>query len=161
MKIASVTELKKEFNHLSREDLVELLNKLIKFNKENKEFVHYLLLESDFEENYIEKIKEEIVEEFKGLDSRSWKTMKKPIQRILRLLKKYIKFSINPKTEIELLLFFCEKLRFYKTAINRNPVIYNIYSRQINSINKALEKLHEDIQFDYSEEIEIAMEVLN
>lgn len=161
MKIASVTELKKEFNHLSKEDLVELLNKLIKFNKENKEFVHYLLLESDFEENYIQKIKEEIAEEFKGLDARSWKTMKKPIQRILRLLKKYIKFSKSPQTEIELLLFFCEKLRLYKTALNRNPVIYNIYSRQINSINKALEKLHEDIQFDYKEEIEIAMEVLN
>ena len=161
MKIASVTELKKEFNHLSNEDLIELLNKLIKFNKENKEFVHYLLLESDFEENYIQKIKEEITEEFKGLDARSWKTMKKSIQRILRLLKKYIKFSKSPQTEIELLLFFCEKLRFYKTAINRNPVIYNIYSRQINSINKAIEKLHEDIQFDYKEEIEIAMEVLN
>ena len=161
MKIASVTELKKEFNHLSNEDLIELLNKLIKFNKENKEFVHYLLLESDFEENYIQKIKEEITEEFKGLDARSWKTMKKSIQRILRLLKKYIKFSKSPQTEIELLLFFCEKLRFYKTAINRNPVIYNIYSRQINSINKALEKLHEDIQFDYKGEIEIAMKVLN
>jgi hypothetical protein len=161
MKIASVTELKKEFNYLSKDDLVDLLNKLIRYSKENKEFVHYLLLESDFEENYIQKIKEEVNDEFKGIDTRSWKTMKKPIQRILRLLKKHIKFSKNPQSEIELLLFFCEKLSFYKTALNRNPIIYNIYNRQIISINKALEKLHEDIQFDYREEIEKAMEVLN
>ena len=160
MKIASVSELKKEFNHLSNEDLIELLNNLVKFNKENKEYVHYLLLESDFEENYIQKIKEEIGNEFKLIDARSWKTMKKSIQRILKLLKKYIKFSKKPQTEIELLLFFCEKLRVYKTAMNRNPVIYNIYVRQVNTINKSIEKLHEDIQFDYREEIEEAMTIL-
>jgi hypothetical protein len=82
MKISSVSELKKEFNHLSTIELVELLNNLIKFNKENKEYVHYLLLESNFEANYIQKIKDEIEIEFKSIDARSWKTMKKSIQRI-------------------------------------------------------------------------------
>ena len=111
MKVASVSELKKEFNHLSTIELVELLNNLVKFNKENKEYVHYLLLESDFEANYIQKIKDELEVEFKSIDARSWKTMKKSIQRILRVLKKYIKFSKQPQTEIELLLYFCDKLR--------------------------------------------------
>jgi hypothetical protein len=160
MKVASVSELKKEFNHLSTIELVELLNNLIKFNKENKEYVHYLLLESDFEANYIQKIKDELEVEFKSIDARSWKTMKKSIQRILRVLKKYIKFSKQPQTEIELLLYFCEKLRGFKTALNRNPVIFNMYVRQVNTINKALVKLHEDIQFDYKEEIEIAMSII-
>jgi hypothetical protein len=161
MKISSVSELKKEFNQLSNNEMIELLNNLVKFNKENKEYVHYLLIESDFEDNYIQKIKEEVGEEFKSIDGRSWKTMKKSIQRILKVIKKHIKFSKKPQTEIELLLFFCEKLRVYKTAMNRNPVIYNIYVRQVNAINKALCKLHEDIQFDYREEIEEAMKILD
>ena len=106
MKVASVSGLKKELVQQSKEDLVELLNAFIKYSKENKELLNYLLFEADFEENYIAKIKEEIGEEIDKIDSRSWKTMKKSIQRILRLLKKYIKYSKKAETEIELLLFY-------------------------------------------------------
>jgi hypothetical protein len=160
MKISSVSEVKKELNNFSKEELFELLQKLIKFNKENKELTHYLLFEDEYEEGYIQKIKEEITIEFARIDKRSWKTMKKTIQRILKLIKKYIKYSKKPETEIQLLLFFCEKLREYKISFTRNPIVLNIYIRQINAINKALLKLHEDIQFDYKEEIELASSVL-
>lgn len=160
MKIASLSEIKKELNQLTDNELIDLLHKLSRYSKENKELLHYLLFETDFEDNYIEKIKEEITLEFSGIDKRSWKTMKKSIQRILRLLKKYIKYSKKPETEVELLLFFCRKLREIKSAINRNPIVLAIYTRQINAIKKAMTKLHEDIQFDYKEELELAESIL-
>ena len=106
MKIASVSELKKEFKHLENDELIELLSNLMKYSKENKELLNYLLFEADYEENYISKIKEEISIAFQNIDSRSWKAMKKPIQRILKLVKKYIKYSKKPETEIELSIFF-------------------------------------------------------
>jgi len=156
MKTSSVSALKKELFQHSKEDLAELLNTFIKYSKENKELLHYLLFEADFEENYILTIKEEVGIEFDGIDSRSWKTMKKSIQRILRLLKKYIKYSKKPQTEIELLLFFCMRMRDLKIPLHRNPIILNIYKRQLNAIDKALLKLHEDLQYDYLHDIEEA-----
>ncbi len=160
MKVATISGLKKELIHQSKEDLIELLNTFIKYSKENKELLNYLLFEADFEDNFIAKIKEEIGEEFNKIDSRSWKTMKKSIQRILRLLKKYIKYSKKAQTEIELLLFFCQKMRDMRIPLNRNPIIVNIYKRQLNSINKALLTLHEDLQYDYLEEKEKAESVV-
>ncbi len=161
MKTSSASALKKELFQHSKEDLAELLNTFIKYSKENKEFLHYLLFEADFEENYILTIKEEVGIEFDGIDSRSWKTMKKSIQRILRLLKKYIKYSKKPQTEIELLLFFCIRMRTLKIPLHRNPIILNIYKRQLNAIDKALLKLHEDLQYDYLHDIEEANTVID
>ena len=161
MKTSSVSALKKELFQHSKEDLAELLNMFIKYSKENKELLHYLLFEADFEENYILSIKEEVGLEFDGIDSRSWKTMKKSIQRILRLLKKYIKYSKQPQTEIELLLFFCMRMRALKIPLHRNPIILNIYKRQLNAIDKALLKLHEDLQYDYLHDIEEANAVID
>jgi hypothetical protein len=161
MKIASVSVLKKELVHQSKEDLVELLNTFIKYSKENKELLNYLLFEADFEENYIAKIKEEIGEEFDGIDSRSWRTMKKSIQRILRLLKKYIKYSKKAETEIELLLFFCQRMNALRIPLSRNPIILNIYKRQLVAMDKALLTLHEDLQYDFKEGIEKANEVVD
>lgn len=161
MKTSSVSALKKELFQHSKEDLAELLNTFIKYSKENKELLHYLLFEADFEKNYISSIKEEVGLEFNGIDSRSWKTMKKSIQRILRLLKKYIKYSKQPQTEIELLLFFCMRMRALKITLHRNPIILNIYKRQLNAIDKALLKLHEDLQYDYLHDIEEAKTVID
>lgn len=161
MKTASVSELKKELIHHSNEDLIELINKLVKYSKENKELLHYLLFEADFEEGYIQKIKDEIGVEFDALDTRSWKTMKKSIQRILRTIKKHIKYSKIKQTEIELLLFFCQRMRDLNVRLDRNPVILNIYKRQVNAINKALLTLHEDLQYDYLQEIEKAESVIS
>ena len=161
MKVASVSGLKKELVHQSKEELIELLNSFIKYSKENKELLNYLLFEEDFEDNYISKIKEEIGEEFDKIDSRSWKTMKKSIQRILRLLKKYIKYSKKAETEIELLVFFCQRMNGLRIPLNRNPIILNIYKRQLVSMNKALLTLHEDLQYDYKEDIEKVSSVVD
>lgn len=161
MKTASIIELKKELNHQSKEDLIELVYRLIKYSKENKEFLHYLLFESDFEENYVQQIKEDIDDEFEGLDTRSWKTMKKSIQRIQRTIKKHIKYSKVKQTEIELLLHFCLRMRELNIPLDRNPVILNIYKRQVNTVNKVMLSLHEDLQYDYQYELELAESVLN
>lgn len=161
MKIASISELKKELIHHSKEDVIELISKLIKYNKENKELLHYLLFEADFEEGYTHKIKEEVGQEFDNMNTRNWKTMKKSIQRILRTIKKHIKYSKVKQTEIELLLYFCQRMRELNIRLDRNPIILNIYKRQINSINKAVYTLHEDLQYDYLKEIEIAESVIS
>lgn len=156
MKIASVSDVKKELKHLEKEELTELLINLMKFSKDNKELLNYLLFEESFEENYIDKIKDEVGGLFDQMDTRSWKTVKKPLQRAIKLLKKYIKYSKKPQTEIELLLYFCMRMKKLKLSMNRNPVVLNIYLRQLTAIDKAMLLLHEDLRIDYQEEVEEA-----
>lgn len=161
MKIASVSELKKELKHLENEELIELLSNLMKYSKENKELLNYLLFESEYEENYIEKIKGELNVLFQQLDRKSWKSMKKPLQRIVRTIKKQLKYSKKPVTEIEVLIHFCLLMKELKPSFKRFPVILNIYLRQIVAIEKAMITIHEDLRGDYNENVKELKEFLN
>jgi len=58
------------------------------------------------------------------------------------------------ETEIELLLYFCKKLKEFRPSINNNTVLKNIFNREIASIEKKLLLIHEDLQYDYNLELE-------
>ena len=63
-----------------------------------------------------------------------------------------IRYSGQKRTEVELLLYFC--LKFKKEAPFRyNLAIKNILIRQLERVRKSITTLHEDLQFDYSEEL--------
>ena len=153
MKTATITELKKELTHLSQKELMKLCLHLSKFKKENKELLTYLLFESDDEETYILSIKEEVTHLFIGVNTKSYYYIRKSVRKILRLIKKYIRYSKKTETEIELLLYFCKELKIISKPIVNNVTLQNIFDRQVLLIKKAIKKLHEDLQFDYNEEL--------
>tara|TARA_Y100000385_G_scaffold47375_1_gene43987 strand:+ start:2235 stop:2717 length:483 start_codon:yes stop_codon:yes gene_type:complete len=153
MKAASVIQLKKELETLNEEHLKQLCLRLARFKKENKELLTYLLFESDDEAFYIKGIKEEIDQLFEDINTKSYFYIKKSIRKILRLLKKYARYSNSKETEVELLLYYCHKLKNLKPSINNNLTLTNIYLRQIDNIEKKLTKLHEDLQYDYREQL--------
>lgn len=153
MKAASVIQLKKELETLNEEHLKQLCLRLARFKKENKELLTYLLFESDDEAFYIEGIKEEIDQLFEDINTKSYFYIKKSVRKILRSLKKYARYSNSKETEVELLLYYCHKLKNLKPSINNNVTLTNIYLRQIDNIEKKLTKLHEDLQYDYREQL--------
>ena len=153
MKAASVIQLKKELETLNEEHLKQLCLRLARFKKENKELLTYLLFESDDEAFYIKGIKEEIDQLFEDINTKSYFYIKKSVRKILRLLKKYARYSNSKETEVELLLYYCHKIKNLKPSINNNLTLTNIYLRQINNIEKKLTKLHEDLQYDYREQL--------
>lgn len=153
MKTATVKELKQELNTLSTNELVILCLRLSKFKKENKELLTYLLYEAENEDSYIENIKELIDEEFELINTKSYFYIKKSIRKILRTTKKYIRYSLQKETEIELLLYFCEKMKDLTPSIHRNKVLENTYLRQLAFIQRRIPALHEDLQYDYLEEL--------
>ena len=154
MKTATVKQLKDELKYSSQEDLVNLCLRLSRFKKENKELLTYLLFESSDETGYIESIKLEIDEQFRTINTNSYFYIKKSVRKILRLIKKYSRYSLKKETEIELLLYFCEQLKYFKPSINHNVTLTNIYERQIVFIKKSIGSLHEDLQYDYNFELE-------
>lgn len=149
MKAATVSQLKKELQHRKPEELLELCLRLSKFKKENKELLTYLLFEADNEEGYIQTVKEEVDEQFEGINTNSFFYIKKSVRKILRTIKKYIRYSGNKETEVVLLLYFCDKLKEFKPSIRRNVTLMNLYERQLLFIEKKIALLHEDLQYDY------------
>ncbi len=154
MKAATLKEIKTELNHRSTQELLALCLRLSKFKKENKELLTYLLFESADEENFIQSIKKKIDADFEIINTKSFFYIKKSVRKILRELKKFIRYSQNKETEVELLLYFCLKMKEFKPSINRNTTLTNLYNRQIDFIKKKVENLHEDLQHDYQLELE-------
>ena len=154
MKTATVTELKKELEALSPKVMKELVLRLVKYKKENKELLTYLLFEAHDEESYIQDIKAEVDEEFSVVNKASLHWAKKSLRKILRILNKYIKYSGQKQTEVELLLYYCRKLKDSGISFKYSPTLLALYERQLIKAEKALAKLHEDLQYDYAQEIE-------
>ena len=153
MKSATVANIRKELKHKSNDELAELCLRLSRFKKENKELLTYLLFEADYEAGYIETIKAEIDEQFDQINTSSFFYIKKSVRKILRNTKKYIRYSLNKETEVELLLYFCQKLKVMTPSISRNTTLTNLYERNILAIKKKVKNLHEDLQYDYNLEI--------
>lgn len=150
MKTASVKEIRTELKQRSNDELLELCLQLSKFKKENKELLTYLLFESDNEDIYINAVKTEIDEQFKLINTKTYYYIKKSVRKILRNIKKYIRYSKNKETEIALLLYFCKKLSELSPSIQRNTVLLNIYKRELDAVKKKTLALHEDLQYDYN-----------
>lgn len=154
MKAASLKEIKTELNHRSTKELLELCLRLSKFKKENKELLTYLLFESADEEAFMQSVKDKVDADFETINTKTFYFIKKSVRKILRELKKFIRYSQKKETEVELLLYFCHKLKEFKPSIKRNTTLTNLYTRQIIYIEKKVASLHEDLQYDYNLELE-------
>jgi len=154
MKVVTVKELKIALENCSNSEIIELCLRLSKFKKENKELLTYLLFKSSNDEEYTQEIKTEIDEQFELINTKTTYFIKKSVRKILRTIKKYIRYSKKKETEIELLLYFCKKLVDFKPSIKNNTVLKNIYLREIAAIRKKMILLHEDLQYDYDLELQ-------
>ena len=111
MKTTSLSNLKKELALLPPNEVLSVCLKLVKFKKENKELLSYLLFDANNEPEYIESIKAEIDIQFAEINLNNLYIAKKSIRKILRNANKFIKYSGLKQTEVELLMHFCLKMK--------------------------------------------------
>lgn len=154
MKAATIHELQKELSALEPKQLKDLCIRLAKYKKDNKELLSYLLFEAHDEKTYIKNIKEEIDILFEEMNRNNTYLTKKSLRKILRFINKFIKYSGIKQTEIELRIYFCTKVKTSDIPIETNTVLSNLYNREIEKIKTTFTKLHEDLQYDYKEELE-------
>ncbi len=102
--------------------------------------------------SYVKEIKSEIDEQFTKINKSTPYFLKKGVRKILRDIKKHIKYSKKKETEVELLIYFCRKLKMFYPSLSRNTTLQNIYDRQVELIVKSVKSLHEDC-IDYAEEL--------
>jgi hypothetical protein len=153
MKAATVIQLRKELETLDEDYLRELCLRLARFKIENKELLTYLLFESEDEDFYVNGIKVQVDKLFEEINKKSYFYIKKSVRKILRLLKKYARYSNSKETEVELLIYYCYKLKTLKPSISNNLTLTKIFLKQIENIEKKIIKLHEDLQFDFRERL--------
>lgn len=154
MKPQSISAIKKELLHLPPDKLIEYCMRMAKYKVENKELLSYLIFNSYDQETFIEEVKKEIDSQFKNLNKSKVFLAKKTIRKVLKTTQKFIKFSKEPTTELELLIFFCKKLKTSGLVLRYGTVLGNLYMRQVNRIRKVQAGLHEDLQLDYADEVE-------
>jgi hypothetical protein len=80
--------------------------------------------------------------------------LKKGLRKILRSTKKYAKYSKQASTEVSLMLFYCDSMSQLANKWLQNTSIQAIYSRELLRMEKLISKMHEDLQFDFQQEME-------
>ncbi len=155
MKTATAKELKDELRTRSKTELLELCLRLARFKKENKELMTYYLFEAENESGYIQGVQGQVDIQFDQINRKNYYFIKKGVRKILREIKKYIRYTPKKETEVELLLYFCHKLREMKPSYQNNRVLSNIYERQLALIESRMVRLHEDLQYEYQEEVDL------
>lgn len=153
MKAASVKQLKTALKECPTNELVEHCLSLAKFKVECKELLTYLLFEAHNEAAYIKEVKYTINQQFEKITTPNYYYIKKSVRKILRNVKKYIRYSKQKETATELLLHFCIQLKNKYPEMWQSTALLNIYNRQIAALQKIMKSLHEDLQYDYQQEL--------
>jgi hypothetical protein len=157
MKSESISNLKKEIQSLPPELIVQYCIRMAKYKTENKELLSYLIFNAYDQQTFIAEVKEEIDQQFMSLNKSNLYLAKKTIRKALKTTNKFLKFSGLKRTELELLIHFCKKLKATGLPLRHGKVLGNLYLRQIERIDNVLSTLHEDLQLDYASEIEKLM----
>ena len=153
MSLHSLIELKNELGTMPSAELVNICLRLAKYKKENKELLDYILFDSNYEPEYIDRIKNEMDRLFAEINRNTLYFAKKNTRKILRTVNRFIKYSGQKRTEVELLIYFCIKLKQTGLPLHSGTALGNIFDGQMLKIDKAILMLHEDLQHDYNEEI--------
>ena len=108
------------------------------------------MFESENETTYIESVKGYILSEFQEITATNFHYIKKSVRKILRQTKRFIRYSKKKETEAELLIYFCKELGKMRPSYKRNTVLTNTYNKQLELAQKAIAKIHEDLQYDFN-----------
>jgi hypothetical protein len=150
METAGIKELRQSLSGLKQKELVEICTRLVKYKKENKEYVSYLLLFNEDEEGFIRAVKKEINEAFSGINDSNTYYLMKSGRKILKATNKYCRFSLKTETEVELLIHFTGQF-LHRGKMANSLAAARFLERLIARIRKKIGLLHEDLQFDYQQ----------
>ena len=148
MKPASSQQIKEELRSLSQKEVTDLCLRLIRFKKENKELLSYILFDAADRQNYVDTLKRDIDDAFASLPSNRY-FIKKGLRTMLRDITRFSRYMGEKAPEAELRLHFCQKMKLYGLASHKHQATMNIYTTQLDKIQGMIPQLHEDLQYDF------------
>jgi hypothetical protein len=152
MNPASIDDIKNELKQLPPKKVIELILRLARFKKENKELLTYLLFESHDEAGYLKMLQADMDEKFLSIDPSPISKAKKEYRKILRVINRQIKYIGSKAASVELLIYFTMKLKDQENSLH--PKLQTIFFQQLSKAEKFLPFIEEDLQFDYRQKID-------
>ena len=154
MKTSTISEIKKALHELDKFEVVELCLRLAKYKKENKELLNYLVFDASNEQAFIEEVKQEINDLYTELPRANAYVTKKGLRKILKITHKYNKYANSKTVELDLLLHVCHKMKSERYSPTVLSFVNVTLEKQMLKMRKAMQGLHEDLQYDYNQELE-------
>ena len=149
MKAATISQLKKGLVKLDHDDLLDVCLRMAKFKVESKELLTYLLTKADDEVAYAGELCDEIDAHL----NTPGQIHKKTLRKVVRWMDKSLRFSGNKETELQVRIHFCRRIKDRKISFGNCRVSANMYATQLKKIDKAIDKVHPDLQFDYTQQM--------
>ncbi|MEO7444460.1 MAG: hypothetical protein ABIT96_01525 [Ferruginibacter sp.] len=154
MKAAPVKDLKSALETRSPDELLQLCLRMIKYKKENKELATYYIFEKDNEAGYIIAVKDNLDLLFADVNKTQLYYARKNLRKILRTAGRFIKYSEEDTTEVEIWLYVAEAIHDLNLPLKKSVALQSLYNNLLKKIDKKLGSLHEDLQYDYRRQLE-------
>ena len=149
MKAATISQLKTELAKLDRDDLLDVCVRLAKFKVESKELLTYLLMKAGDEIGYADDLCSEIDQHLKA----PGRIHKKALRKVVRWMDKSLRFSGDKETELQVRIHFCRRIKDRKISFGNCRISANMYATQLKKIDKAIDRVHPDLQFDFNQQM--------
>ncbi len=153
MKAAGTQQIKEELKSLSQKAVMELCLRLIRYKKENKELLSYILFDAHDRQSYVNAIRHELDEEFAALPRNSRYLAKKGLRSMLRNIAKYSRYMGEKEAEAQLRLHFCQNMKQQGMAASIHGAHYKLFAAQLSKLQNLVDELHEDLQFDFQKQL--------
>jgi hypothetical protein len=148
MYTAGVKEIRQELEAQSAKELINIIQRLARFKKENKELLTFLLFEAHDIDTHLAAVREELLASMLDIHPDRVYLAKKTIRKTLRIANKHVKLIGSKSAEAEIRLHVCRLLQQSSLPIDRNPVLLRIFQTQLRTARKAIAALHEDLQWE-------------
>ena len=126
---------------------------MVKYRKENKELLTYLMFEEQSPEVFLDNYRAEMDLLFADMNTTNLYYIRKSTRRILRFASKYVKFVQAPQLATELLIYFCNGVIEHGIPLGKSTQLMNLYTGQLKKIEDLLSTLHPDLQYDLRRQI--------
>ncbi len=148
MYTAGVREIRQELEAQSPKELINIIQRLARFKKENKELLTFLLFEAHDLDAHLTAVREELLMSMLDIQPERIYLAKKTVRKTLRIANKHIRLIGSKAAEAEIRLHVCRLLQQSGLPIDRNPVLQRIFQTQMRTARKAIDTLHEDLQWE-------------
>jgi hypothetical protein len=146
---ASIKQLQSQLEQLDQKELTTICIRLAKYKKDNKELLSYMLFEASDETDYIRQVSNMIDELFATVNLQQLYFAKKSLRKIIRITNKHVNFSDEINTGIMLWIRVYNNLIETGIDFSQSKVIDNMKISVKKKIDKLINGLHEDLQYDY------------
>ncbi len=147
---ATIQEIKKELETRSMKEVVAYCLTLARYKKDSKEYLSYLLFESEDPQIFSAKVRAEVDEQFSLLKAeKNLYFTKKSLRKILRQVTRYSRYASSDALTAEWLIYFCTRLNESGIRYHESAVLVNMYKNQLKKITTLISGMHEDLQQDY------------